>query len=60
MEKGKLVYRLPSIKEIQDRAKKEVASLPSVFRTLTTTQKPPVALSTELKKLTNSVRNNQA
>jgi len=59
MEKGKTVYQLPSLSEIQDRARKEVASLPSTFRTLTTTQKPPVALSAQLEKLTNSLRNNQ-
>jgi nicotinate phosphoribosyltransferase len=58
MESGKLVYRLPSLSEIQDRARKEVASLPSAFRTLTTTQKPPVVLSSQLAKLTNSLRSN--
>jgi nicotinate phosphoribosyltransferase len=56
-DRGKLVYDMPQIDVIQERAKKEVAALPEKYRTLTGSQKPPVRLSAKLDQLTNSLWN---
>ena len=53
--KGKLVYNLPGIDAIQDRTKREVATLPAKYRNLTTSEKFPVRLSPRLEKLANSL-----
>jgi nicotinate phosphoribosyltransferase len=53
--KGKLVYELPSIQVIQDRGRREVATLPEKYRSLTNSEKPPVVLSPTLKQLADSV-----
>jgi len=55
LDKGRLVYKLPTVSLIQDRAKKEVAALPLSFRSLTGSEKPPVKLSEELENLANSL-----
>ena len=55
LDKGRLIYKLPTISLIQDRAKNEVAALPLSFRSLTGSEKPPVKLSKELDNLTNSL-----
>jgi nicotinate phosphoribosyltransferase len=54
-DRGKLAYELPKIKVIQDKGKREVATLPERFRDLTNSQKPPVTLSATLRQLTDSV-----
>jgi nicotinate phosphoribosyltransferase len=53
--RGKLVYRLPSIQVIQERSKREVASLPERYKKLTDSEKFPVILSPTLKQLADSV-----
>ena len=55
LDRGKLVYEMPKIGAIRERAKKEVAALPERYRTLTGSVKPPVVLSAKLERLTNSV-----
>jgi nicotinate phosphoribosyltransferase len=55
--KGELLYRLPDIEAIQDRSKREVATLPAEYKNLTTSVKPPVTLSPALQRLANSVWN---
>jgi nicotinate phosphoribosyltransferase len=54
-DRGRLVYDMPQIEVIQERAKKEVAALPEEYRTLTGSEKTPVRLSTKLDQLTNSL-----
>lgn len=53
--KGKLVYDMPQIDAIRETARKQVASLPGKYRTLTGSEKPPVKLSAKLDQLTNSL-----
>jgi len=55
LEKGKLVYEMPQIDAIRERAKKEVGALAEKYRTLTGSEKPPVKLSAKLDQLSNSV-----
>jgi nicotinate phosphoribosyltransferase len=54
-DRGKLVYQLPEIDVIQDKGKRELATLPAKYRNLTTSEKPPVALSPTLKQLADSL-----
>jgi nicotinate phosphoribosyltransferase len=54
-DRGKLVYELPKISAIQDKGKREVATLPEGFRKLTDSRKPPVILSVTLRQLANSL-----
>jgi nicotinate phosphoribosyltransferase len=53
--KGKLVYNLPNIDDIQHGTKLEVATLPARYRNLTASEKAPVRLSPRLEKLANSL-----
>jgi nicotinate phosphoribosyltransferase len=55
LERGKLVYDMPQIEVIRERAKKEVAALPEKYRTLTGSEKAPVKLTAKLDQLTNSL-----
>jgi len=55
IEQGRLVYDLPSIDQIQDRAKKEIAGLPAKCKTLTGSVDPPVRLSPKLEQLSNTL-----
>jgi hypothetical protein len=55
LDKGRLIYKLPTLSLIQDRAKNEIAVLPLSFRSLTGSEKPPVKLSEELENLANSL-----
>lgn len=52
---GKLVYDLPSINAIQDRAKRELLRLSAKYKNLTTSERPPVRLSPKLDRLANSL-----
>lgn len=54
-DKGKIIYRLPALTEIQNRATEQVTALPGTFRNLNSSEKPPVKLSKELEKLTRSL-----
>lgn len=54
-DKGKIIYRLPALTEIQNRATEQVTALPGTFRNLKSSEKPPVKLSKELEKLTRSL-----
>ena len=54
-DKGKIIYRQPALTEIQNRATEQVTALPGTFRNLNSSEKPPVKLSKELEKLTNSL-----
>jgi len=56
-DKGKLVYTFPSIGEIQERAKTQIASLPPRYKILTASEKSPVRLSPRLEELTNLLWN---
>jgi len=53
--KGKLVYELPHINQIQDKARKEVAGLPAKFKSMTGSVEPPVKLSPKLEQLSNAL-----
>lgn len=55
LEQGKHVHELPKLASIQDRARKQVASLPVKYRALTGSEKPPVRLSSKLQELANSM-----
>lgn len=54
-DKGKLFCDLPSIDAIRDKTRKEVATLPTKYKSLTASEKPPVRLSPKLEQLTNSL-----
>lgn len=56
MEKGKLTYQLPTLKEIQAYAKGNLTKLPAQYKALTNAPTYPVELSQKLLKLINKVR----
>jgi nicotinate phosphoribosyltransferase len=56
MDKGKLTYPLPSLKEIQAYAKGNLAKLPAQYKALTNAPAYPVELSQKLLKLIERVR----
>lgn len=58
IRRGKLVYRLPKVDRIRDRAIKEVARLPIKYKDLRTSADAPVRLSQKLEKLSESLWNN--
>jgi nicotinate phosphoribosyltransferase len=53
--KGKLVYDMPNINAIRERTRREVATLPAKYKSLTASEKSPVRLSAKLEQLTNSL-----
>jgi nicotinate phosphoribosyltransferase len=55
LENGRLVYSLPKIDEIQEKARRGVASLPAKYKKLTGSETPPVRLSQRLSDLTDSL-----
>lgn len=61
MEKGKLIYDLPSIEAIRDRVKKTLQKIPNKYLVSLKAPKYPVRLSQPLKnltaRLTNELRN---
>jgi nicotinate phosphoribosyltransferase len=52
---GKLVYTLPSISAIREKATKEVARLPAKYKALKGFEEPPTMLSQRLQQLSNSL-----
>jgi nicotinate phosphoribosyltransferase len=51
MERGKLIYDLPSLKEIRKRASDNVSRLPEKYRKLKNAPRYPIKLSRQLKTL---------
>lgn len=51
VEKGKVVYKTPSLEEIRDKVKINLSSIPDVYRTLDNAPPYPVSLSKGLVKL---------
>jgi nicotinate phosphoribosyltransferase len=56
MEKGKIVYDLPSLEEIRKRALNNLLMLPERYKRLKGAAKYPVELSPKLKKLMRDLR----
>jgi nicotinate phosphoribosyltransferase len=56
MEKGKIVYDLPSLKEIRKRALESLSKLPDKYKKLKGAPRYPVELSLGLKKLMKELR----
>ena len=56
MEKGKLLYKIPPLNEIQAYAKSNLAKLPAQYKALTDAPTYPVELSQKLVKLIDKVR----
>jgi nicotinate phosphoribosyltransferase len=52
---GRLVADLQTLNVIKDKAVKEIATLPSKYKSLTASEKPPLTLSPKLDQLTNSL-----
>ena len=55
LDQGKPIGELPKLPSIQERARKQIASLPAKYKTLISTEKAPVKLSPKLQELTNSM-----
>jgi nicotinate phosphoribosyltransferase len=55
LDQGKRVDELPKLPSIQERARKQIASLPAKYKALISTEKAPVKLSPKLQELTNSM-----
>ncbi len=55
IEKGKLIYNLPSIEEIRNYAKISLQKLPNKYKILNNPQKYPVQLSQNLETLTRKL-----
>jgi nicotinic acid phosphoribosyltransferase len=56
MEKGKIVYDLPSLEKIRKRALESLSKLPDKYKKLKGAPRYPVELSLELKKLMKKLR----
>jgi nicotinate phosphoribosyltransferase len=56
MEKGKLNYDLPSLKEIRTKAAENLSKLPDEFRALTNAPAYPVELSQKLQSLVETTK----
>ena len=55
LRRGKLVYNLPDLGDIRERAVRNVSRLPAEFRDLNNSQPPPVVLSQTLQQLSESL-----
>jgi nicotinate phosphoribosyltransferase len=55
MRDGHIVCELPRLEQIQERARRQVAALPSRYRSLTEPEQPAVKLSPKLEDLANSM-----
>jgi len=55
---GKLVYTLPSLSAIRERALKDLARLPARYKILKGSEEPPTALSPKLEQLSGSLWEN--
>ena len=56
MDKGKLIYDLPSLKQIRDYAAENLSKLPDQYKALTNAQEYPVELSLNLQKLIRTLK----
>jgi len=55
---GKVVYPMPKLSQIRERAQKGLATLPAKYRALTNPQPAPVRLSSKLQQLSESLWRN--
>jgi len=55
MEKGELIYDLPSLKTIRNNAKENLQKLPNKYKTLTSAPEYPVRLSQHLYSMTRKL-----
>jgi len=51
IEKGRLLYEIPSLAETREYARKQVETLPSEFKDIAIVAEPPVRLSPKLAAL---------
>ena len=56
MDKGKLIYNLPSLEQIRDYAAENLSKLPDQYKALTNAQEYPVELSLKLQKLIKTLK----
>jgi nicotinate phosphoribosyltransferase len=56
MEKGKIIYDLPSLEEIRKRALESLSKFPDKYKKLKGAPRYPVELSLGLKKLMKELR----
>ncbi len=54
-DRGRLIYNFPNAHEIRERAKEQIAKLPTRYKSLTGSANPPVRLSAKLDQLSKSV-----
>jgi len=55
MEKGEIVYRLPTIEAIRERALENLSRLPEKYKRLRKAPRYPVELSPALKRMINEL-----
>ena len=51
MKKGKLVYKIPTVQQIQKTAEKNISQLPDKFKGLDCKTEYPVTISKRLKQI---------
>ena len=56
MDKGKLIYDLPSLEQIRDYAAENLSKLPDQYKALTDAQEYPVELSLKLQNLIRTLK----
>ncbi len=56
MERGKVIYNLPTLKEIQSRSSENLSKLPSKYKLLTSPQEYPVELSKALEDMIRELK----
>ncbi len=56
MDKGKIIYNLPTINEIRSKASEDISKLPAEFKALTNAPVYPVELSQKLQKLIEAIK----
>jgi len=57
MEKGKIVYDLPTLEDVRERALENLSKLPDKYQRLEKAPHYPVVLSPKLKKMMNKLTN---
>jgi nicotinate phosphoribosyltransferase len=59
MKKGKLVYKIPTVQQIQKTAERNISQLPDKFKDLDCKIAYPVTLSKRLRQVRDNTRNNR-
>ncbi len=59
MERGKIIYKIPSVQQIQKTAEKNISQLPDKFKTLDCKTKYPVTISRKLRQVRDNTMNNR-